>query len=337
MEEAEIKDLELREGQKSASNLLLTFNLLGDDPVATQAAIIEVFKQIADYAAWIREKGTHEHLHAYIELKKATKIPTIKLYFDQWHPHIDIPRRRNAAQNYCTVNKDLHGQTILDDGSFGDWWPDKGKKRSIMEDCQALIEQALTHESDIETVKHEHWKTIAQLPGSYKAFQTMYYYALPIPKVRQIRVSVYWGNTSTGKTQRACSGDSYYILSAPNAERGAIWFDNYNGQLRLVIDDYNGRWLSLFQILQFTDGQVRQVPIKGGFVYCYWNEVVITSNRSWKEWWRVGEDGSLGELDAFHERCIGRGADKRTDAFIHFKRDITPLKSYIYSTVNEEE
>jgi len=57
-------------------------------------------------------------------------------------------------------------------------------------------------------------------------------------KWRIMNVKVYWGPTGTGKTRKAMDHESVYKLDMANS----LWFNGYNRQKRLVVDDFYG-WI----------------------------------------------------------------------------------------------
>lgn len=90
-------------------------------------------------------------------------------------------------------------------------------------------------------------------------------------------VTVLWiaGPTGTGKTKLAMAGPSVYRLT----HQDRVWFDGYDGQERLVIDELSVPYIPFNWLLQLLDGYPITLPIKGGFADAYFNEVYITSNR----------------------------------------------------------
>lgn len=106
-----------------------------------------------------------------------------------------------------------------------------------------------------------------------------------IPEWRQVQVLVYYGASGTGKTRSAISsaaGD-YYVLD--QGER--VWFDGYNYEKTLIIDDFYG-WIKYGMLLRILDGHPYRAEIKGGHLYGAWTRVIITSNKHPDEWYAAG-------------------------------------------------
>lgn len=108
-------------------------------------------------------------------------------------------------------------------------------------------------------------------------------------------VVVLWGKTGTGKTRFARNqvGDDQRVWSPGDYK----WFDGYEGQEIVIIDDYRGEY-ELPMFLNLFDRYPMQVPVKGGFTNWCPKKVYITSNVDPNHWYT--SDGlSLG---AFQRR-----------------------------------
>jgi len=335
MEIDELQDIQVEDPGKTITRALLTIQI--NDILVDTDYIVRLAEKYADYVCWIIEQGSHVHMHLYLELKHSMKFDAMKKLFILYNPHIDKVVNRNAARKYCTPEKNLHGQTVISSGETGIWEPDKGPRISARKQLIQMVEDCIHNEEDQEEFLHKNWKLIAEVPGNFKFAINLFSYARPIREKRDMDVYIYWGETSTGKTERAVNENpSYYILSPPNASKGATWYDKYSGQQCLIIDEFNG-WLSIVEMNRICDGHKHVCQIKGGSIYMDWNKIIIISNRPWKTWWPLEDEQAVKERDAFHERVVGRTAVKYTDHIIHFKREMTPLGTYIYSTINEEE
>lgn len=110
------------------------------------------------------------------------------------------------------------------------------------------------------------------------------------------RVILHYGPTGSGKSflARAApdgitpleSGVDYYVVSPPSGS-GGIWFDGYDGQSRVIFDDFNGATshIRLDYLLQLLDKYPMSVPIKGGFVKWRPTTIIITTNLHPSEWY----------------------------------------------------
>ena len=67
--------------------------------------------------------------------------------------------------------------------------------------------------------------------------------------------------------------DSVVLLSAGK------WFDGYNGEDRVVIDDLRRDSMPFNFLLAVIDRYLARVPIKGGFTHWNPREIIITCPR----------------------------------------------------------
>ena len=56
------------------------------------------------------------------------------------------------------------------------------------------------------------------------------------------------------------------------------WFDNYEQEDCLLIDDFDDTAVPIELMLQLLDGYRQRLPIKGGHTYAAWEKVIITTN-----------------------------------------------------------
>lgn len=125
---------------------------------------------------------------------------------------------------------------------------------------------------------------------------------------RNIEVVLCIGTTGIGKTKSALYCDdltrdrtTFRITAPPQDGRGnwgQVWFDGYNRQETIVLDDFTG-WIPLEDFLTLTDGHQYRASIKGGFTYLLHKRVICTSNIPAAEWWKNIKEG---QWDAFIRR-----------------------------------
>lgn len=99
-------------------------------------------------------------------------------------------------------------------------------------------------------------------------------------KFRDVIVKVHQGATGLGKTRKALYEDDskemksdLYLIDGCSMQ----WFDGYEGQSILVIDEYSND-VKISRLLRLLDGHQLRLPVKGGHTYANWKTVVITTN-----------------------------------------------------------
>lgn len=120
---------------------------------------------------------------------------------------------------------------------------------------------------------------------------------------RPVTTTVLWGQTRVGKTRRAMEStcvDGRHPYQMPLSS--GFWFDGYDGEDTLVIDDFYGQ-IKFSDMLRILDGHYVQVPIKGGFTWAKWTKVFITSNSHPDEWWKGSRDQiPAASMEAMYNR-----------------------------------
>lgn len=94
-------------------------------------------------------------------------------------------------------------------------------------------------------------------------------------------VSVYWGRTGAGKSQRAW--DESGLDAYPKDPNTKFW-DGYSGQQHVVIDEFRGS-ISISHLLRWLDRYPVIVEIKGSSCVFKATKIWITSNLSPDEWY----------------------------------------------------
>lgn len=124
-----------------------------------------------------------------------------------------------------------------------------------------------------------------------------------------LRTLVLWGIPGSGKTRSVYDHfglDRVFTLNT--ATNGALWFDGYDSEPVLLIDDFRG-WIRFQEVLKICDIYPYRCSVKGSFIYAAWKVVVFTSNHHYSEWWKE---------EANH--CI-EAFERRVSRVFHFSSD----------------
>lgn len=92
------------------------------------------------------------------------------------------------------------------------------------------------------------------------------------------------GDTGIGKSRWAF--DNYPDLYRMPIQKDFKWWDGYEGQATVLIDEFEGS-MPLFMFLQITDRYLYKVETKGGTVHMVAPRIIVTTNshpRSWYSW-----------------------------------------------------
>jgi len=140
-------------------------------------------------------------------------------------------------------------------------------------------------------------------------------------QLQGVRVICLYGSTGVGKTFAAVNyiagGKDYYIAEAPSTRGSKLWFDGYESQRVLILDDFDGDYCTMAYLKRLLDVYKLKIEIKGGFAWAIWTTVVITSNSHPSNWYnKESMTVNLGPLKRRIQEirfCETQGAYKRQD------------------------
>lgn len=114
---------------------------------------------------------------------------------------------------------------------------------------------------------------------------------------RKLNVEIIWGDAGMGKTKKILYDEegkrrnNVFILDCGECDR--LWFDGYEGEDTLLLDDFYGGVCKYSYLLKLLDGHQLRLPTKGSHTYANWSKVYITSNESPANWYKVGMTPAL--------------------------------------------
>jgi len=234
------------------------------------------------------------HLQGFCSLLKKARLNAVKKLLNP-AVHLEQARGRpDQAADYCK-KEDSRVAGPWEYGSA----PDKRGKKSPTAQAIADI-QAGKPLSAVATENPLAWVR------SYRGLTSLAA-ALSKPAVawREVTVFVYWGKTRSGKTRAAMESlcaDGRLPYSMPVTS--GFWFDGYDGEDTLVIDDFYGQ-IKFSDMLRILDGHYIQIPVKGGFTWARWTRVFITSNTHPDGWWSASRATIPAESLAAMEARLG--------------------------------
>lgn len=209
------------------------------------------------------------HLQGHFQLKTSKRWSTVKNSIPKWI-HIE-PCKGTVAQNikYCSKGGDYR--------QFGNFIV-AGQKRKLADMAQHIVDHPEEKFDDMMLDNPElsvrHGKGLKRLKTIVDRKTT--------PSYQPVEVIYVWGEPRLGKTRWAewVGGNDFFKLPAARLEDG--WFDGYDGQSVLIIDDYAGNAKCTF-MKHLLDNYTMDLKVKGGFVRSKWSMVIITSNHDFDD------------------------------------------------------
>ena len=212
-----------------------------------------------------------QHWQCYVEFSKRKRFTTVKKWLEETQAlskyHIEPARGQpSQCRAYCTKE-----ETAVDDPfEFGTIQPDReqGKRN----DLARMVEDAKT-----KTV----CDIITENPSALRYIQHLSRYQSLLkrsPHRPDLKVYYYYGKTGSGKSSKVFEKikDKQYfraLLAPPN-----IWFDGYQGEQILWLDDLDCRDFKREHILHLLDVYPLTLSVKGGSTQAHYTTVYITSN-----------------------------------------------------------
>ena len=252
-----------------------------------------------------------EHIQAYFVFTSPVRLPQAKAYLgsDTWH--LEVRRgTHEQARDYC---KKPPGWGMVENGIP----PSGGGHRSDLARLADMVSSGTSNSSiaDSEPVLYMlHSKKINALREVIT----------PVEKKRD--VYVFWGPTGSGKTRAAIdlTPESYVIIDAC---KGAYWFDGYEGQTTIIIDDFTWASWQWRDLLRFTDRYPYRAPLKGSFTWlkASTENIVFTSNLPPHLWFKYEHfNYSTLERRIDEVRSYGAKADGYVSTFRRVEADPSP-------------
>lgn len=275
-------------GRSYVFTVNLPLELDQDEAVARGEALETAFeaKKAADRIdsyCFQLEKGAdggRYHLQGWLYMKNACEFKGVhKLFPDGWQAW--VKKARGTPQqcwDYCTKE-----ETKV----WGPWTkgerPSGAGKRNDIEDFVKDAKLLKTGEKKVKDLQEDHKRIEARC---------MRYFDRVVAREGQKRHTLtkcilLHGPPATGKTTRAAQmaalafpGEEPYYLPIKECKEQTQWWDNYNGEKAVIIEDAEPEFMNRNYFLRLIDKVPMQVAQKGNFKNFTGEAVYITSNYS---------------------------------------------------------
>lgn len=245
-------------------------------------ATIEFDPETMAYLCYQEEVGANGtyHFQGYCEFLKRVRLSTAKEYLQSHTIHIQARRGTQAqAIAYC---KKKDGTEI--EGTFVEFG--EPKKQGERMDLVAFKE-AIAEGAKMVDLLDEHLEVLCKYSKFYSTLKML---VRPQRSVDEMLVvTLHIGAAGTGKTrdveERFGSSGDFWTSPLSN---GTMWFDGYDGQSVVLLDDIAGAasHISLCGLLRLLDRYPLLVPTKGGHTWWMPTQVFVTTNVLPKDWYK---------------------------------------------------
>lgn len=218
------------------------------------------------------------HVQGLVHFKSTQRMSAVKKLIGH-DPHCEICRDFEASVAYCSKEK------TREKGPWEFGIKPKQGKRSDLEELYSDIKAGKTTAEIFEANP-----CVAKFDRQVKLFRALQLEKKSDRQAVGVKVIVYYGDPGTGKTFAAinqdCNNFDYFKVMAPSTKGQKIWFDGYEGQANLIIDDFDGQFCGLGFLNNLLDKYKMAIEYKGGMTWACWTQVIITSNYVPREWFQ---------------------------------------------------
>lgn len=200
------------------------------------------------------------HLQGYVEFQRKRRLAGVKKFFSCKRLHLEQRRGTSEeASDYCKKDGEYEEYGSLSQSHQG--------QRNDLEKIRDEIKDGVS-ERDIAEAYFSRWVV-------YRSSFTAYRQLIADNGIRlHLRVIVLHGEAGVGKSRYVWERyPDLYSCPTGNLQ----WFDGYEGQKTVLLDDYRGEADETF-LLKLLDIYPMQVPVKGSFRHWVPDRIFITSN-----------------------------------------------------------
>lgn len=224
-----------------------------------------------NYIVWQLEKGTEGtfHLQGYMQLGRRMTLTAIK---QKWP--IFSTAHFEAARGTPSQNKDYC--TKAETREQGPW--ELGTMSTV---CQGnRTDLIAAHATMLNTGDICSVNPVAAIRYTGNLLKLAAYG--PCPRRDDLKVITIIGPSGIGKSHAAW--ECYPGLYMPFYGNAGLWWDGYNGQEVILIEEFRGQ-VPLQKMLQTLDKYPLRLEVKGGAVPARFRLVIITSNTEPQDWY----------------------------------------------------
>lgn len=226
------------------------------------------------------------HLQGYLNVRSPCTLATIKKILNCATAHLETAKSPKDAWKYCSKQESrISGPWMLGE-------PQGSGKRNDLEKLWNDLKQG---KKTYDIIDED-----PRMANRGKPLQLMRFALQERESDRQlqgIKTNVLVGPAGSGKTYAAINilskGTDYFILENPSRKGDKLWFDGYEGQKTLILDDFSGSDTCSFAYLKrLLDIYKLRVEVKGGFTWAAWTNIIITSNEDPISWYNWDNEGN---------------------------------------------
>ncbi len=265
------------------------------------------------------ETGT-PHLQGYVVFKRDRRLTAIKNDFG-CNPHLDIRNGSHSqAKHYVSKPHDdcickhcvVNPIRLAGPWTYGsdDNIPESQGARSDL----AGVKRKLDEGASMVEISNVYFADYCRYNKSFSSYKRLH-----APKRNWVmEVITLFGKTGTGKTQWVHDMYGEDLYSVPYAKSSGTYWDDYDGQETVLIDEMYGKRFSHGFLLMLLDKYAFTVPVHGSSVNFSSRRIIMTSNTHPSEWY-----ASMYEKTqtVFYQGPLHRRLVRQDSCIIHCSKD----------------
>lgn len=220
------------------------------------------------------------HWQGYVQFTSAVRAPQVRsLLSCAWawvKPARGTPQQARA---YCMKETTrVPGGDVIERGSI----VETQGKRNDLDDVYSMIKGGARMIDVLDAQPTSFMRYTRGIQAASHLLRT----AAASTTLRDPEIIVVWGPPGSGKSKwvwDTYGGENMYTLSLSGS---AIWWDGYDGQETVLLDDYAGQ-IPFRSLLNYTDRYPVQCPVKGSMVWLAATRIIFTSNLHWSCWYQA--------------------------------------------------
>lgn len=230
------------------------------------------------------------HIQGYCRFDTNRRLASVKKFLADNTAHCETAKgtpQHNLA--YCTKPDSATGQFQFQLGDFGTVGANQGK-RNDLDEVVTLLQAGET----VEAINLVVPKVIIKYGRGVQLSRQLFLSAKAPAAFSRVCICL-WGRSGSGKSQWAreyASHRGLSIYSKPLTKASDVqWFDGYDGEQVLLLDDFTDSAVSFRELLIWTDIYKSRIQVKGSMALAQWSHVIFTSNGDPSLWYTSTHPG----------------------------------------------